>query len=428
MAADNTSLGTFNLEGLPPAPRGIPKIDVTFDIDANGILNVTAVDQATRKSQSIRITGSTRLPETDKQRMIKDAESYAEQDRKRREEVEKLNTADALCYQAEKTLVDFGDKLSTELRSKIETALRETREAYTKHDATLAAERADKLQRVLQEVGKAIYTQNAEQSQTTPPAGFFDRFFGRRRTGPRPGANLEVDLVVPLTRILTGGEEMVRLTHPAICAACNGSGAKAGTQPRPCPTCGGTGQKVERQQRGALTVQQITTCPTCHGQRLLIDSPCPVCSGRGRIEREEELSVKIPPGAEEGMALRIPGRGEPSATPGAPPGDLYVVVSSTPDPRFHRRGADLWCNEVILDSDAALGTEVALSTLDGVVTVTVPPGTQPGAVLRLRGKGLPEFGSSQRGDLYLTISVSIPEKLTKEQRALYERLRQLQRH
>jgi molecular chaperone DnaK len=124
MAPDNTSLGQFNLDGLPPAPRGVPKIEVTFDIDADGILNVNAKDMASEKSQSIRITGSTRLPEAEKQRMIDQAQRYAEDDRKRRETADKLNAADSICYQAERTLAEFGAKLPADLRGRVEAALR----------------------------------------------------------------------------------------------------------------------------------------------------------------------------------------------------------------------------------------------------------------------------------------------------------------
>jgi len=159
MAADNASLGEFNLDGLPPAPRGIPKIEVTFDIDSNGILNAAARDMATGKSQSIRISGSTRLSEDEKRRMVGEAERYAEDDRKRREQAEKLNAADAACYEAEKMLANFGDKLTEELRKRIESSLRDTREALVKKDAGLATERAEALKKVLQEAGAVIYAQ-----------------------------------------------------------------------------------------------------------------------------------------------------------------------------------------------------------------------------------------------------------------------------
>ncbi len=164
MSADNVSLGEFNLDGLPPAPRGVPKIEVTFDIDASGILNVTARDTATGKSQSIRITGSTRLNAADKERMIKEAEQYAEADKKRREDVDKLNEADAACYQAEKMLADFADKLTDELKGRIQTAMRETKEAYSRKDAVAASEKAEALRKLLKEAGAVIYAQ-------TPSAG-----------------------------------------------------------------------------------------------------------------------------------------------------------------------------------------------------------------------------------------------------------------
>jgi molecular chaperone DnaK len=135
MASDNISLGQFNLDGLPPAPRGVPKIEVTFDIDADGILNATAKDTASGRSQSIRITGSTRLPEAEKRRMVEQAERYAEEDRRRCEAAEQLNDADAVCYQAERTLADYGDKVPEDLRKRIEAALRDTRTALAAKDA-----------------------------------------------------------------------------------------------------------------------------------------------------------------------------------------------------------------------------------------------------------------------------------------------------
>jgi molecular chaperone DnaK len=159
MADDNTSLGQFNLDGIPPAPRGIPKIDVTFDIDANGILNVTAKDQASSRSQSISITGSTRLSEGEKERMVKDAEKFAEEDKKRREQADTLNEADSTCYQGEKILADYGDKLTDEMRQRIEQGIRETHEAISAQNVEAAKEKADALAKVLKEAGAAIYSQ-----------------------------------------------------------------------------------------------------------------------------------------------------------------------------------------------------------------------------------------------------------------------------
>lgn len=183
MASDNATLGEFNLDGLAPAPRGIPKIDVSFDIDENGILNVSAKDTVTGKSQSIRITGSARLPEEEKRRMIKEAERYVEEDRKRREEVDKINAAESLCYQAEKTLADFGSKLTPVLLGRIEQALRETREACGKRDAALAAQRSEKLKELLQEVGKELYGQNASSEPRPQPD------IGPETSEPRPSGS-----------------------------------------------------------------------------------------------------------------------------------------------------------------------------------------------------------------------------------------------
>jgi molecular chaperone DnaK len=177
MSSDNTSLGEFNLDGLAPAPRGMPKIEVTFDIDANGILNVAARDTATGRAQSIRISGSTRLAEDVKKRMVAEAERYADADKKRREDAEALNAADSMCYQAEKTLADFGDKLTAELKQRIEAARRETREAMARKDAVLAKERSEALGKLLKEAGAVIYAQR-------PDAGIF------RETKVPPGARV----------------------------------------------------------------------------------------------------------------------------------------------------------------------------------------------------------------------------------------------
>jgi len=162
MSADNTGLGEFNLDGLAPAPRGMPKIEVSFDIDSNGILDVAARDTATGRAQSIRITGSTRLPEEVKKRMVDEAARYAESDRKRREEADTLNAADAMCYQAEKTLADFGDKLTDELKARIEAARRETREAIGRKDAAAAKEKSGQLEKLLKEAGAVIYAQRPD--------------------------------------------------------------------------------------------------------------------------------------------------------------------------------------------------------------------------------------------------------------------------
>jgi molecular chaperone DnaJ len=259
--------------------------------------------------------------------------------------------------------------------------------------------------------------------------GPFEHFFHRRRSGPMPGANVEVELHVPLQRVLSGGEEKIRVPRQTACTACHGSGAAAGTQPRTCSACNGTGrQTTSRRQARAksnVIIQQISVCAVCHGRGSVTDKPCAECGGSGQAQHDETLSVTIPVGVEEGMALRIPGRGMPSREPNGQAGDLFVVVRSEPDPRFERNGADLWRSESIAVADAVLGTKLTVPTLDKPTKVTVPPGTQPDTLLRLRGKGLPEFGGRQHGDLYLRIRVDIPGKISAAERELYQRLRDL---
>ena len=256
----------------------------------------------------------------------------------------------------------------------------------------------------------------------------FERFFHRRSRGPARGANIEVDLDIPLELVASGGEKKVRLSRPSACPACRGTGAEGGASPKVCEACKGTG-RITRSSRGSgkekehILIQQISTCPECHGRGSIVEHPCSKCRGSGEVEQEEELTVKIPIGVEEGMALRIPGKGMPSATAGGVTGDMFVVVRTNYDPRFERSGADLLREETIPLTDAVLGATLQVPTLDGSANVTIPPGTQPDAVLRLKGKGLPEFGNGRHGEMYLRITVHVPEKLSREERDLYEQLR-----
>lgn len=254
--------------------------------------------------------------------------------------------------------------------------------------------------------------------------GLFERFFGKRHpAGPARGEDIELSLAIPLERVVTGGEERVRVARPRTCEACHGSGAKAGTSPRRCATCGGTGQHVVSKQDQTVIVRQISTCMTCGGKGTFIDEPCAACSARGVVDDTEELTVKIPVGAEEGMLLRVPAHGLPSAEAAGPPGDLLLAILTRPDDRFVRRGADLHRVETISVPDAVLGVTLDVPTLDGEVSARVPRGTQPGAILRLKHKGLPRFGGRGRGDLFVELGVHVPERLSREEADLYEKLR-----
>lgn len=257
----------------------------------------------------------------------------------------------------------------------------------------------------------------------------FDRFFRHQRSTPRKGRDIEVQISVELDDINNGSEKSIRLGHPITCPTCHGTGAEPGSEPRKCETCGGSGQKVtsrkESKDKSSVMFQQITVCPTCHGQGIFIDKPCKKCHGTGQLEKAESLTIKIPKGAEEGMALRVAGHGMPAPTPDGNPGDLYVIVRTQYDNRFQRSGADLWCTRNINVTDAVLGTQIDVPTLGKNIKVKVPPGTQHDEILRLRGKGLPLMNNQGRGDLKIRILINIPEKLTEEERELYEKLRQL---
>jgi molecular chaperone DnaJ len=183
--------------------------------------------------------------------------------------------------------------------------------------------------------------------------------------------------------------------------------------------------RSRRAEREHVLIRQLTPCPVCHGRGSVVQHPCAQCGGSGEIAQEESLTVGIPPGAEEGIALRIPGKGMPPPEAGGAAGDLYVVVRTRRDPRFERAGADLLRQESVHLTDAVLGMTLEVPTLEGSASVSVPAGTQPDAVLRLKGKGLPAFGGGPRGDLYLRIAVRIPKSLTRRERELYESLREL---
>ncbi len=170
MAGDNISLGMFNLEGIPPSPRGVPQIEVTFDIDANGILNVTAKDLGTGKENRIRITASTKLSKEEKERMVKEAEQFADQDKKKREEAETRNNADSMIYTAEKTKKDLTDKLTPDQTTKIDTAIAALKDALAKNDMTTIKSKSEELSKVLQDIGTVIYQQAAAQAKAQQQA------------------------------------------------------------------------------------------------------------------------------------------------------------------------------------------------------------------------------------------------------------------
>lgn len=257
----------------------------------------------------------------------------------------------------------------------------------------------------------------------------FDEIFGFGRGGGRrraaQGSNVEAHITVPLKRILTGGEETVTYNRLVACPTCDGSRAKPGTEPKRCEECGGEGQKVYTSQQGGMTFQQVGICPECRGQGIFIEEFCPDCSGSGSTEKETTMEINIPPGVEEGVALRVPGQGNLGPDPAAPPGDLIVVINTEKDPRFKRKGEHLYRDIKITIPDAVFGTKVDVPTLVGEGEVKIPAGTQPGTTMRLANEGLPGFRSGRRGDIYLNIQVEIPKKPSKEEKKLFKELQEV---
>jgi molecular chaperone DnaJ len=258
----------------------------------------------------------------------------------------------------------------------------------------------------------------------------FDRMFGSRTTRPQHGQDLRVQIEIPLEIVNDGGKQEVGVSHPVHCSTCHGYGTKSGTSPPLCKSCNGTGRIVssssEFKGEQQIKVQQIKVCPACHGKGTEISIPCPTCGGYGQVEKKEIVKVIIPPGIEDGVVLRVAGHGLPGEQPDIPSGDLHVVVSTRGDSRFQRRGADLWLAETIAVPDAVLGTTRSIPAFADSLELKVPPGTQPDEILQIKGKGLPRFRRSGRGDINIRIQVHIPEKLTKNERNLYEQLRKLQ--
>jgi len=253
--------------------------------------------------------------------------------------------------------------------------------------------------------------------------GLFERLFGPPTAGPPRGEDVRLDLDLSLEEVLAGGNHAVTIRRLAPCPRCAGSGSGPGAAPRRCPGCGGTGQRAVASRYGGLMVRQVTTCPQCRGRGLVIDRPCPACAASGTAVREETVTIRVPPGIPQGATLRLAGHGMPGPVPGSRPGDAYVSIRTRADPRFTRDGADLRSELHIGAADAALGVAAAVPVPGGQARVRVPPGTRPGSVLRVAGKGLPRYGGHGRGSLDLTVVLDIPRQLSPRQRELYEQLR-----
>jgi molecular chaperone DnaJ len=272
--------------------------------------------------------------------------------------------------------------------------------------------------------GHAAFEQGSVGSSSDFAPGYgptfsdlFESIFGMGSAGAasaKAGSDLRYNVQITLEEAFSGKTAELRLPTLVSCESCSGTGAKAGTRPKTCSECGGRGRV--RFAQGLFSVEH--TCEMCQGLGRTVEAACPTCSGSGRLQRERTLSVKIPAGIEDGACIRISGEGQ-SGTPGIRGGDLYVYLSIAPHRFFERDGADVYCRLPVSIVTAALGGEIEVPTIDGDKTrVKVPEGTQSGRELRLKGKGMPVFGSRAKGDMYVKVLVETPQNLNRRQREI----------
>jgi molecular chaperone DnaJ len=254
----------------------------------------------------------------------------------------------------------------------------------------------------------------------------FDMFFGQQRgaqtqrtAGPQRGADLRYDLQITLEEAFGGAEREISFHYLGACDTCRGTGAKPGTVVQSCDRCNGSGvaRSVRQTPLGQFVTQ--TTCAKCGGEGEITPSPCETCRGRGRVDRPRTLTIKVPPGVDDGSRIRLSGSGE-AGTRGGPPGDLYVYLSIAQHQRFRRDGADLFVEVPIAFTQAALGGIVEIEALDGHAELTVVAGTQSGSSYRLRGRGMPSVRGNGRGDLIVSVHVVVPQKLSRKEREVLE--------
>ena len=262
-------------------------------------------------------------------------------------------------------------------------------------------------------------------------ADLFETFFsgfggapagGARRRGPRQGDDLRLDLSIDFSEAVFGVEKEVQIRHLETCTSCSGSGAKAGTEATTCGTCSGAGQvrRATRTPFGSFT--QVAPCPTCEGSGQVIADPCPACEGLGLQAVSKKLRINIPAGVDSGTRLRVAHEGN-AGQKGGPSGDLYVFLSVKSHPRLRRDGVTIHSEVPLSYLQAILGDTIEVETVDGTEPLEIPAGTQPGAVITLRNKGVPKLGNPvARGNHQFTVKVQLPTKLSGEERELLEQL------
>lgn len=266
-------------------------------------------------------------------------------------------------------------------------------------------------------------------------ADIFESFFGGfgggvgqgsgRRRGPTRGDDLRLDLKLDFKEAIFGGEKEIKISHLETCGTCNGSGAKPGTRPTTCSTCSGSGQ-VRRTTRTPFgSFAQVSPCPTCSGTGEVVEDRCETCGGSGHRQENKKLKITIPAGVDNGTRLRVSNEGD-AGQKGGPAGDLYVYLFVAEDANFRRDGINVLSDLKITYLQAILGAKIEVETVDGMVKMDIPAGTQPGTTLTLDNRGVPRLGNPvSRGDHLLTIQVQIPTRLKQEERELIEKLAEL---
>ena len=248
--------------------------------------------------------------------------------------------------------------------------------------------------------------------------GGFGGFGGSRRAdpnAPRRGEDIKANVIIDFMDACKGKTVTVRVNRAQRCTACGGSGAEPGSSPKTCPDCNGRGTVRVTQRTPFGNIAQTTTCNRCHGKGRIIDNPCKTCQGQGRVRGSFEKEIDVPAGVDDGQILRVAGEGS-SGINGGPNGDLHITVTVRPDPLFERDGYDVWTDIPLTYTQATLGDEITVPTVDGKVTYKVPEGTQSGTVFRLRGKGIKKINRPDHGDHYVRVNIEVPKNLTKDQK------------
>jgi len=256
----------------------------------------------------------------------------------------------------------------------------------------------------------------------------FDSFFGggsgfgfggstrtRNPNGPIKGADVRINIPLDFMEAVKGAKKKINISRNETCGECGGNGAAEGTSPENCSECGGSGQVRVTQRTPFGAVQSARACPKCGGKGTILKDACKGCAGKGRVRKNKTVEVSVPTGIDDGQSFILRGEGDNGVNHG-PSGDCVVTVNVRPDPLFERDGFDIWCDIPLTYAQATLGDEITVPTVDGKVSYTVPEGTQPGTVFRLRNKGVPYVNGRGKGDHYVRMILEVPKNLTGKQK------------